>query len=39
VSFRLTVGSGERTLSADEIAAVRATIIDHMRDLGYELRV
>jgi phenylalanyl-tRNA synthetase beta chain len=39
VSFRLTVGSPERTLSADEIAAIRATIIDRMRDLGYELRV
>ena len=39
VSFRLTVGSPERTLSSDEIAAIRATIIDRMRDLGYELRV
>jgi phenylalanyl-tRNA synthetase beta chain len=39
VSFRLTVGSPERTLSADEIAAIRATIILRMRDLGYELRV
>jgi phenylalanyl-tRNA synthetase beta chain len=39
VSFRLTVGSAERTLSSDEIAAIRATIIDRMRGLGYELRV
>jgi phenylalanyl-tRNA synthetase beta chain len=39
VSFRLTVGSPERTLSADEIAAIRTTIIERMRDLGYELRV
>jgi phenylalanyl-tRNA synthetase beta chain len=39
VSFRLTVGSPERTLSADEIAAIRATIIEGMRALGYELRV
>ncbi len=39
VSFRLTVGSPERTLSSDEIAAIRGTIIDRMRDLGYELRV
>jgi phenylalanyl-tRNA synthetase beta chain len=39
VSFRLTVGSPQRTLSSDEIAAIRATIIDRMRDLGYELRV
>jgi phenylalanyl-tRNA synthetase beta chain len=39
VSFRLTVGSPERTLSADEIAAIRTTIIERMRDLRYELRV
>ena len=38
-SFRLTVGSPERTLSSDEIAAIRANIIERMRDLGYELRV
>ncbi len=39
VSFRLTVGSSERTLSSDEIAAIRSAIIDGMRGLGYELRV
>jgi phenylalanyl-tRNA synthetase beta chain len=39
VSFRLTAGSPERTLSSDEIAAMRAAIIERMRDLGYELRV
>ncbi|MCX6629136.1 MAG: phenylalanine--tRNA ligase subunit beta [Candidatus Solibacter sp.] len=39
VSFRLTVGSPERTLSSEEIAAIRTTIIERMRDLGYELRV
>jgi phenylalanyl-tRNA synthetase beta chain len=39
VSFRLTVGSPERTLSSEEIAAIRGTIIDRMRELGYELRV
>ncbi len=39
VSFRVTVGSPERTLSSDEIAGVRAMIIDGMRGLGYELRV
>ena len=39
VSFRVTVGSAERTLSSDEIAAIRATIIERMRELGYELRV
>ena len=39
VSFRLTVGSPERTLSSDEVSEVRARIIDGMRGLGYELRV
>ena len=39
VSFRVTVGSPERTLSSDEIGAIRATIIEGMRELGYELRV
>jgi phenylalanyl-tRNA synthetase beta chain len=39
VSFRLTVGSPERTLSSDEIGQIRTRIIEGMRDLGYELRV
>lgn len=39
VSFRLTAGSPERTLSSEEVAAIRARIIDGMRGLGYELRV
>ena len=39
VSFRVTVGSAERTLSSEEIAGVRKTIIEGMRGLGYELRV
>jgi phenylalanyl-tRNA synthetase beta chain len=39
VSFRLTAGSPERTLSNDETSAIRARIIDGMRSLGYELRV
>ena len=39
VSFRLTVGSPERTLSSEEIAAIRTRIIEGMRGLGYELRV
>ena len=39
VSFRLTVGSPDRTLSSDEIAAIRGAIIERMRELGYELRV
>jgi phenylalanyl-tRNA synthetase beta chain len=39
VSFRLTVGSADRTLSLDEVGAIRAAIIAGMRGLGYELRV
>jgi phenylalanyl-tRNA synthetase beta chain len=39
VSFRLTVGSADRTLSSDEVGAIRAAIIEGMRGLGYELRV
>jgi phenylalanyl-tRNA synthetase beta chain len=39
VSFRLTVGSAERTLSSEEAGEIRARIIDGMRGLGYELRV
>jgi len=39
VSFRLTVGSADRTLSLDEVGAIRGAIIEGMRGLGYELRV
>ncbi len=39
VSFRLTVGSAERTLSSEEVAEIRARIIEGMRGRGYELRV
>jgi phenylalanyl-tRNA synthetase beta chain len=39
VSFRVTVGSGERTLSSEEVTGVREAIIVGMRELGYELRV
>ncbi|MBZ5584408.1 MAG: phenylalanine--tRNA ligase subunit beta, partial [Acidobacteriia bacterium] len=39
VSFRLTVGSPERTLSSEEVGEIRARIIEGMRGLGYELRV
>jgi phenylalanyl-tRNA synthetase beta chain len=39
VSFRLTVGSPERTLSSEEVGEIRARIIGKMRELGYELRV
>ncbi len=39
VSFRVTAGSPERTLSSEEVSEIRARIIDGMRGLGYELRV
>ena len=39
VSFRLTMGSAERTLSSEEAGEIRARIIEGMRGLGYELRV
>ena len=39
VSFRLTVGSPERTLSLEEVGEIRTRIIEGMRETGYELRV
>ncbi len=39
VSYRLTVGALDRTLSSEEVAVIRNRIIDAMREAGYELRV
>jgi phenylalanyl-tRNA synthetase beta chain len=39
VSFRLTIGSAERTLSSEEVGETRARLIDGMRAQGYELRL
>ncbi len=39
VSFRVTVGSAERTLASEEVSEVRDRIIGHMREQGYDLRV
>jgi phenylalanyl-tRNA synthetase beta chain len=39
VSFRVTLGSLERTLSTEEVSEVRTQIIERMRDFGYALRV
>lgn len=39
VSFRLTVAAPGRTLSSDEVAAVRSGVIEGMRSLGFDLRV
>lgn len=39
VSFRLTIAAQDRTLSSEEVAAVRDNIISGMRSLGFDLRV
>jgi phenylalanyl-tRNA synthetase beta chain len=39
VSFRVTLGSPERTLSSEEAGEIRTRIIEGMRSLGYELRL
>jgi phenylalanyl-tRNA synthetase beta chain len=39
VSFRLTLGSPERTLSSEEKDEIRARLIDGMRAQGYDLRL
>ena len=39
VSFRMTSGAPDRTLSTDEVTAIRTRIIAQMQSRGYELRV
>ena len=39
VSYRLTAGAPDRTLSSEEVAAIRNRVIEAMRAAGYELRV
>ena len=39
VSFRVTIGATDRTLTAEELAAVRSRIIEGMKAAGYELRI
>ncbi len=39
LSYRLTVGAPDRTLSAEEVSVVRSRVIDGMRSEGYELRL
>ena len=39
LSYRLTIGAPDRTLSAEEAGAIRGSIIDGMRAAGYDLRV
>lgn len=39
VSFRITVGAPDRTLSAGDVAQVRSRIIEGVKAAGYELRL
>jgi phenylalanyl-tRNA synthetase beta chain len=39
VSFRLTAGASDRTLSSEEVGTIRTRIIESLRAHGYELRV
>jgi len=39
LSYRLTVFAADRTLTTEEVGAVRQRVIDGMRKAGYELRV
>ena len=39
LSYRLTVGAPDRTLAPEEAGAVRNSIIEGMREAGYQLRV
>jgi phenylalanyl-tRNA synthetase beta chain len=39
LSYRLTVGAADRTLTSEEVNAIRTNTIEGMRRSGYELRV
>ena len=39
LSYRITLGASDHTLSSDEVAAIRMAIIDAMRSAGYELKL
>lgn len=39
LSYRLTVGASDRTLSSEEVSAIRARVIEGMREAGYDLKV
>jgi len=39
ISYRLTVGANDRTLSSDEVTAVRNRVIEALRRDGFELRL
>jgi phenylalanyl-tRNA synthetase beta chain len=39
VSFRLTVGAADGTLSTEEVGAIRSRVVEGMQGAGYELKV
>lgn len=39
ISYRLTVGANDRTLSSDEVTAIRNRVIEALRRDGFELRI
>lgn len=39
VSYRITVSAPDRTLSSEDVGAIRSRIIDGMQSAGYELRL
>lgn len=39
LSYRLTVGASDRTLTSEEVNAIRSTIIEGLRRAGYDLRL
>ena len=39
VSYRITAGAPDRTLSSEDVAAIRTRLIEGMQSAGYELRV
>jgi phenylalanyl-tRNA synthetase beta chain len=39
ISYRLSVGALDRTLSSDEVSSIRTRMIEGMQAAGYELRV
>lgn len=39
MSYRLTVGAKDRTLSSEQVTAIRERVIGGMRGMGYDLRV
>ena len=39
VSYRITIGAPDRTLSSDDLLAIRERSIDGMKSTGYELRM